>query len=160
MKKPTIFEQRRLWLAGALMLAASAHCAAAQQTDPRQYEARITQEVAPFLSNCQAYMNTDSPAVCHALQANFGEAYYNALEGNQADKWSVGLMFLEGDGYGVKYNPTMGCAWLIEAADTGGTPHNDAVQQGMVSVCRENADAVAQAAALKAEEDRVASLTY
>lgn len=158
----------RVFFASALCLIATAPPAsAATQTDPNQYEARIAKEVQPYLSDCKAQFfyqgsitDPDRLAACQASQTEFAQEYYEALEGNQADKFDIGFMFQRGDDHGIKYNATMACAWWIEMENTGGRTPNMGIDKAMVGVCSLSQDAINEAAALQAEENRVASLTY
>jgi hypothetical protein len=138
------------------------------QTDPNQYQSRVAKEVQPYLSNCTAQFSTpqgevfdqDAVVSCKAEQAQFAAEYYQALEGNAADKFDIGFIFQRGDDHGVKYNPIMGCAWWIEMSNTVWRLPHTTLDVALVNACSASQDAVNEAAVLQAEESRVASLTY
>ncbi len=136
-------------------------------TDPLQYQARVAQQIKPYLADCtaefsnaQGVYDPSGVAACKASQAQFAAEYYNALEGNQADKFDLGFMFQRGDQHGVKYNATMACAWWIEAANTGGRLPHAIFDSALAQACSTSQDAINEAAALQAEENRIANLTY
>jgi hypothetical protein len=136
------------------------------RTDPNLYQTSIASEIRPYLIDCQKYGTfddeTDTRAVaeCRSAQATFADEYYKALEGNQADKYDVAFFFERGDLHGVRYNPTMSCAWFIEAAQTGGRLPAAPFDAAILAACMQSGSAVLKAAELHAEEDRVANLTY
>jgi hypothetical protein len=138
----------------------------AQQTDPNRYQARVAAEVRPYLTDCKKYWTfesqTDARAVAQCIdsQAIFADEYYEALEGNQQDKYDIAFMFQRGDQHGVLYNPVMACAWWIEASSTGGRLPAAPFDGAVLAVCMQSRRAVLEAATLHSEEDRISNLTY
>lgn len=148
-------------VAALMVLFFNGNAAAAQQTDPFQYQVRIRSEAQQYLSNCSSAAGDQGTQIaCKTDGAKFASKYYEALEGNTDDQWDIGLMFSRGALHGVTPNPILSCAWWIVTDDSGGTlPVNPSVRT-LAYLCRRSPVAVSAAKSIEAEMTKVANLTY
>ncbi len=106
---------------------------------------------APLVVNCPLEWN---PGLwlkeCEYMKSLFIVAYFRAMHGDTANQELMWSWLHVGKSEGVHYNPMLGCAFRIVAAETPGM-HLPSFTRSRLVKCKKVPDASAESVGLKAE---------